>query len=103
MGATKNGCLRAVTTEQKDLIEYRANGSAEPQPPLALPQRDVRAKKPPLVPFILKVETLRRTVRVASLLVLDFVGVVAALWTAMALKLAFHGHFDASAAWGDMK
>ena len=42
----------------------------------------------PLLSFLLRLETLRRVARVVSLLVLDFVGVAGALFTALALKLA---------------
>ena len=49
--------------------------------------------------FLLKVETLRRVVRVASLLALDYIGVTGALFTALSLKLALQGKFDLRTAW----
>ena len=50
------------------------------------PERDVRRKRPPLLSFLLRLETLRRVARVLSLLVLDFIGVAGALFTALVLK-----------------
>ena len=52
---------------------------------------------------MLRLETLRRVARVISLLVLDFIGVVGALYTAVALKLAVHDQLNASVAWQDTK
>jgi exopolysaccharide biosynthesis polyprenyl glycosylphosphotransferase len=64
-----------------------------------LPGRDVRRKRPPLLSFLLRVETLRRMTRVVLLLVLDFIGVAGALYTAMALKLAVQGTFTFARTW----
>jgi exopolysaccharide biosynthesis polyprenyl glycosylphosphotransferase len=44
-------------------------------------------------------ETMRRVARVISLLALDFVGVSAALFTALVVKQAFHRALNASVAW----
>ena len=68
-----------------------------------LPRRDVRRRRPPLMSFLLRMETLRRVARVASLLVLDFIGVAGALFTALALKLAIHGEFRAALAWQETR
>ena len=51
-----------------------------------LPDRDVRRKRPPALSFLLRMETLRKALRVLSLLALDFAGVCAALFTALMLK-----------------
>ena len=67
--------------------------------PLSLPPRDVRRKRPPLLSLLLRLETLRRVLRVASLLVLDFVGVAGALTTALWLKSALNGRSSLQAAW----
>ena len=40
---------------------------------------DVRRKRPPALSFLLRLDTLRRTARVTSLLALDFVGIFAAI------------------------
>jgi len=53
-----------------------------------LPERDVRAKRPALLGFVLKLDTLRRIGRVVSLLALDFACLFAAIFSALALKAA---------------
>ena len=73
------------------------------EPASTSPERDVRRKRPPLLSFLLRVETLRRLTRVILLLALDFVGVAAALYTAMALKLAVQGTFSFGQAWNDTR
>jgi hypothetical protein len=47
---------------------------------------DVRRKRPPALSFLLRLETLRKASRVASLLVLDFAGLFAALLVALMVK-----------------
>jgi exopolysaccharide biosynthesis polyprenyl glycosylphosphotransferase len=91
-----------VTVEQKEGKTHPNGGSSAPLA-MPLPQRDVRRKKPPLFSFLLRWETVRRVTRVVSLLAIDFVGVVAALWTAMMLKLAVHDQADGGLAWRDMR
>jgi exopolysaccharide biosynthesis polyprenyl glycosylphosphotransferase len=54
-------------------------------------ERDVRAKRPPVLAFLLHLSTLRRGGRVLSLLALDFAGVALAIFTALVLKEAVHG------------
>jgi len=61
-----------------------------------LPERDVRRKRPPMLSFLLRMETLRRVARVLSLLALDFIGVTAALLTALLVKWAIKGQGDLS-------
>ena len=53
---------------------------------LALPDRDMRAKRPPLLSFLLRWSTMRRLARVLTLLALDFAGVFMAIFTALVLK-----------------
>jgi exopolysaccharide biosynthesis polyprenyl glycosylphosphotransferase len=53
---------------------------------IALPHVDVRRKRPPALAFLLRLETLRKALRVLSLLVLDFVGVFAAIYVALMVK-----------------
>jgi exopolysaccharide biosynthesis polyprenyl glycosylphosphotransferase len=48
--------------------------------------RDIRAKRPPAMSFLLRMDTARRTGRVVSLLALDFVGITLAIFTALVLK-----------------
>jgi exopolysaccharide biosynthesis polyprenyl glycosylphosphotransferase len=58
---------------------------ALPAPP-SLPPVDIRRKRPPALSFLLRWATLRRLARVATLLTLDFAGVVAAIVTALMVK-----------------
>jgi exopolysaccharide biosynthesis polyprenyl glycosylphosphotransferase len=64
-----------------------------------LPPLDVRRKRPPFLSFLLRMHTLRRIGRVVSLLALDYVGVVGALFTALIVKEAIVGSVDVAAAW----
>jgi exopolysaccharide biosynthesis polyprenyl glycosylphosphotransferase len=52
----------------------------------ALTDRDVRRKRPPVLSFLLKLDTLRKAVRVTTLLTLDFFSVYMAITTALWLK-----------------
>ncbi len=61
-----------------------------------LPDRDIRSKRPPALSFLLRMATLRRGARVASLLALDFAGVALAIFTALVLKEAVHGEVTAA-------
>ena len=53
--------------------------------------------------FVLRLETLRRIARVVSLLILDFVGVAAALFSALMIKLIVQGNPDARFAWEETR
>jgi exopolysaccharide biosynthesis polyprenyl glycosylphosphotransferase len=55
-------------------------------PRVVLPPTDIRRKRPPGLSFLLRMDTLRRFVRVLSLLALDFAGVFAAIFTALMVK-----------------
>jgi exopolysaccharide biosynthesis polyprenyl glycosylphosphotransferase len=94
---------RNVTIEQKEARHIGRSGTHGSSAPVAFPERDVRRKRPTLLLFLLKVETLRRIVRVVSLLALDFFGVSAALFTALSLKLALQGKFDLRTAWQETR
>src|SRR5436190_2007512 len=63
-----------------------------PTAPLVLPPMDVRRKRPPALSFLLRMETLRKASRVASLLVLDFAGLTAALVVALMVKAVLRQH-----------
>jgi exopolysaccharide biosynthesis polyprenyl glycosylphosphotransferase len=95
--------VRVVTIEQAEATDSRANGAATAPGPLVLPERDVRRKRPPLVSFVLRLETLRRIARIGSLLALDFAGVAGALFTALTIKLLIQAHFSVYVAWQDMR
>jgi len=71
-----------------DLDQLQRTASA------TLPDRDVRRKRPPVLSFLLRMATLRRALRVLSLLALDFAGVWAALFTALLLKALIKGGYD---------
>jgi exopolysaccharide biosynthesis polyprenyl glycosylphosphotransferase len=92
-----------VTIEHKEAIPSRTNGRHSAAVPLALPERDVRRKRPPVLMFLLRKETLRRLVRVLTLLALDFVGVTAAIFTGIAIKLALRGDFSLDATWSNTR
>ncbi len=62
--------------------------------PAVLPERDVRSKRPPALSFLLRMATLRKALRVVSLLALDFAGVWAALFVALLLKAVVKGGYD---------
>ncbi|MGI8712425.1 MAG: sugar transferase [Solirubrobacteraceae bacterium] len=68
-----------------------------------MPERDVRRRRPPLLSFLLRRETLRRISRVISLLAIDFAGVAGAIFTALAVKLILRGNFSAGAAWANTR
>jgi exopolysaccharide biosynthesis polyprenyl glycosylphosphotransferase len=53
---------------------------------LAVVARDVRRKRPPALSFVLRLDTLRSVARVGTLLALDYIGVFAAILTALCLK-----------------
>jgi exopolysaccharide biosynthesis polyprenyl glycosylphosphotransferase len=72
----------------------RERASAPPPVDLALVERDMRRKRPPALSFLLRLDTLRRMARVATLLALDFAGVFVAILTALCLKAAALGAFD---------
>src|SRR6478672_13583863 len=74
-----------------------------PVPVVALPEQDVRRKKPPLLSFVLRMETMRQLSRVASLLALDFVGVFAAIFTALCIKAAAKGAWDPQASFDEAR
>ena len=54
--------------------------------PYPLTPVDVRRKRPPALSFLLRAETLRNLVRIATLLALDFAGLFAAIFTALMVK-----------------
>ncbi len=97
---------KRVTIEQRGA----ASGATPPTPgtpnghaPLIWPERDVRRKRPPLLSFLLRLETLRKVTRVASLLAIDFAGVAGALFTGLLLKLAFRDNFDLATGWREAR
>ncbi|MDP2711000.1 MAG: sugar transferase [Solirubrobacteraceae bacterium] len=55
-------------------------------PEFSLSDRDVRRKRPPVLSFVLKLDTLRGFLRVGALFMLDAIGVYMAILTALWLK-----------------
>src|SRR5687768_12125321 len=77
------------------MASTRVPPKTESTPMPALRPVDVRRKKPPLLSFLLRMDTLRSAARVLSLLAVDFIGVFGAIFTALALKDAVLGDFVA--------
>ena len=92
-----------MTIQHKEAIQSRTNGGYGDRGRLPLPDRDVRRKRPPLLMFLLRKETLRRLTRVVSLLALDFIGVTASIWTAIAVKLTLRGDFTLADTWSNTR
>ena len=92
-----------MTLEQTTAPRQQGNGLPPDLEEVALPGRDVRRKRPALLSLLLRIETLRRSSRVFSLLVIDLVGVAAALFTALIVKLALHGNPATGVAWRDAR
>jgi exopolysaccharide biosynthesis polyprenyl glycosylphosphotransferase len=87
-----------VSIDQQEARAAPENGAAADSATPLVPH-DVRRKRPPVLAFLLRLETLRKTARIVSLLFLDYWGVLAALWTGFELKLVLKGHASASLAW----
>jgi hypothetical protein len=60
--------------------------AAEETVPVRLTTVDVRRKRPPALAFLLRLETLRKALRVVTLLALDLFGVFAAIYVALMVK-----------------
>ncbi len=80
--------IRAVPDPVTD--ETPTVAALAPSQQIALGDRDVRAKRPPLLSFLLRWATLRRFSRVVVLMALDFAGVFLAIFTALLLKDVVH-------------
>jgi exopolysaccharide biosynthesis polyprenyl glycosylphosphotransferase len=63
----------------------------------------MRRKRPPALAFVLRMDTLRRVARVASLLALDFLGLFLAIFTALCLKAWALGVLNVPAARGALQ
>ena len=68
-----------------------------------LPDRDMRAKRPPLLSFLLRWDTLRRAFRVLSLLAIDLGAIVLAIFTALSLKAAVRDAWNPAVSWEQAK
>ena len=74
--------------------EEARTGTAVTPGGFPLPGRDVRSKRPPLLSFLLRMDTLRQAARVVSLLALDFIALFGAILTALCLKAALRDAWD---------
>src|SRR5215469_14213855 len=95
----------SLPVERRSPVDARARAGAlaersarPPQESRSLPDLDMRSKRPPALSFLLRMDTLRRALRVLSLLVLDLLGVSLAIFTALALKAVVLSSFDLQAA-----
>src|SRR3954471_9075205 len=68
-----------------------------------LPDRDMRAKRPPLLSFLLRWDTLRRAARVVSLLAVDLGAIVLAIFTALSLKAVVRDVWNPHVSWEQAK
>ena len=89
---------QATATDQQQLgpdgappISVLRDGTVDS---LALPDRDVRRKRPPMLSFLLRMDTARRLARIVSLLGIDLVGVFMAIFTALVIKAAVRDRLD---------
>jgi exopolysaccharide biosynthesis polyprenyl glycosylphosphotransferase len=90
MGVRSPDAPRTSTALRPPLTD-RPGGGGEPVPndaPTPRPDRDVRSKRPLALSFLLRMDTIRRALRVLSLLALDLSGVAAAIFTALIIKAA---------------
>jgi exopolysaccharide biosynthesis polyprenyl glycosylphosphotransferase len=58
----------------------------QPTPDFTLGERDMRRKRPPALAFLLKLDTVRKALRLCTLVTLDLFGVYMAIVTALTLK-----------------
>jgi exopolysaccharide biosynthesis polyprenyl glycosylphosphotransferase len=92
----RQGTAPAVPSDSSTAANGNGNGHVPRAEAPALPDRDVRRKRPPALSFLLRLETVRRLARIVSLLALDFAGVYAAIFTALAIKALVRNEFVAS-------
>ncbi len=93
-----------MSIDQQEAQGVTRNGIPPEEVRLPLDQRDMRRKRPPALSFLVRLETLRRIARWISLLALDYVGVVGALFTALEVKAVLRdGHFAFGANWNQTR
>jgi len=69
--------------------------AARPPVDVRLPSQDVRRKRPPVLSFLLRMETMRRLLRFGTLLAADFAALFASIFTALMVKAVVQGRPDA--------
>jgi FlaA1/EpsC-like NDP-sugar epimerase len=75
-----------MPTTEKPREGVSTAAAETPTPDFALSDRDVRRKRPPVLSFFLKLDTLRAVVRVSTLFMIDAIGIYMAILTALWLK-----------------
>ncbi|MGH2970040.1 MAG: sugar transferase [Solirubrobacteraceae bacterium] len=75
-----------ASPQTKDPLERGIRARGTVPAPVSLPPVDVRRKRPPLLSFLLRMETLRRACRVITLLALDFGALFSAIFIALMVK-----------------
>src|SRR3954452_5211627 len=70
---------------------------------LPLPDRDMRAKRPPALSFLLRWATARRALRVVTLLALDLGAIILAIFTALCLKAIARDAWEPRVSWEQAK
>ncbi len=77
-----------------------ARAAAESAVPSLLPQQDVRRRRPPALSFLLRMETMRRLMRVTSLMAFDYIGLTLAIYTGLLFKQVVKtGSWDSTVPW----
>ena len=84
----------SVTHEAEEAKEQDGASTLVTEP---LPERDVRARRPAALGFVLRWGTLRRLARILSLLALDFASLFGAIFSALALKAALLNDWNGAA------
>ena len=83
------------------VLPQQADQSPLPEAPLV--ERDVRRKRPPVLSFLLRLDSLRGAARIVTLLALDFAGVFLGILTALCLKAAAHDKLNFHEAFSQTK
>ena len=89
--------------DQHEATPRPTDGGRDAGPAYSSSELDVRRRRTPLATFLLKLGALRRAARVLSLLILDFAGVVASLFTAMMVKLTLLDEFSLRSVWHETR
>jgi exopolysaccharide biosynthesis polyprenyl glycosylphosphotransferase len=84
------GAERASSNGAPATLPHRADARTGPEP-----RRDIRARTPYLTLFLASRDGYRKLARVASLLLIDLLGLAAAILSALALDGALEGDLDA--------
>src|SRR3954454_14887721 len=90
------------TRTSADAVRQGADGAAPPVAPVpdgAFAERDVRARRPPALSFLLRWDTVRRAGRVVTLLALDLAAIFLAIFTALCLKAAVRDAWEPRLSW----